>query len=175
MQRVVVYGETRADGVNMAYERLGRDLTVKIKTDPYYGVDQAKCEDLSLPFYRADVGALALQSMAHHVSREPGWALTSPADELFYYTLVVDQTEGEVLDLLDGPDEEFMPAIRVVRDDLRIVPMSELNRWFEQNQEEYPSRPAQDGDHSAWYRIVPRIEFDRALPSVRHVGSIYRT
>lgn len=170
---VVIHFPPRPDGIEITYERLGQPVGVKIKSDPYYGVDEAKCADRSLPFYRCDAGEAALQSVAHHLNRDPGWAVTSSADELFYYVFVIDQTEDQVVTLLEQEDDVFFKGIRIVRDDLRIVPMAELNRWFVANQDDYTTRPITVGDHSAWYRIVPRVEFDQAVPGVVNVGSIF--
>ena len=161
--------------VDIAFERLGNTVGVKVHADPYYGVDGAKCTDMSLPFYRQDSGEAALQSIAHHVTREPGWAIRCDADLLFDYALAVDQTEDEIIDLMDEPDEVFLPQIRITRDSLRIIPFDELCSWFEANQEDYPSRPIDSGGHSAWYRIVPRADLERAIPGLKRVGSIYRS
>ena len=76
-REVTIHFPPRRDGVELTYRRVGQSVDVKIKADPYFGVDEAKCMDRSLPFYRTDTGQAALQSVAHHLNRDPGWAVTS--------------------------------------------------------------------------------------------------
>ena len=52
--------------------------------------------------------------------------------------------------------------------------MEPLRRWFEAHYEEYTPRPVLVGDHSAWFRLVPRDVLRRAVP-VRVVGPVFAT
>ncbi len=172
-REIVIRHDSARDGVDLTYEHLGRTVGVKIKADPYAGYDGAKCSDRTLPFYRPAGHEYALEYLAHHTDRTPGWARGSIADELFYYLLAIDQTEGEVAALLEASDDEFFEGIRIARDDLRVIPMHALQTWFESAQDSYPSRPIQAGDHSAWCRIVPMSELEAAVPGVVRVGPIF--
>jgi hypothetical protein len=159
-------------GFDIRFDRLGTTVRGRVKSDPYCGQDPVKIEDRSLPFYRADGGDYALQVIAHHVSKEPGWALHPEIDEVFYYMLAVDHTEDDLARLVEEPDETFFGGIRVPRDELHILPMAQIREWLPDHLEQFPSRPISAGDHSAWYRIVPRTQLARAVPGIVHVGSI---
>ena len=163
------------DGVDMTYSRLGHVMKVKVKADPYFGLDPQKISDMTRSFYRPDNGDYALEVVAHHLTREPGWVFRSDADELFYYLIALDQSEGEVAALIREQDDVFFEGLRVARDDLRILPMDDVRDWFSLNQAEYASRPIQIGTHSAWYRLIPRVELERVIPSVTRIGSIFDT
>lgn len=163
------------DGVDLTYSRLGRPTLVKVKADPYFGVDSLKVCDLDLPYYRSDRGEYALEAIAHHVTREPGWAFRSDAHELFYYLLALEHTEEQVAELVRLPDEEFFSGLRVARDELRIMSMDAVRSWFIRHQEDFMSCSVRIGDRSAWYRIIPRTALDHAIPDIVNAGSILTT
>lgn len=161
------------EGVDLTYEKDARVVRVKVKPDTYYGIDRKMASDLSLPFYRSDSGEYALQIIKHHVTREPGWMVISEAEELYYYYVVLGQTEEEMAALVRSPDAVFFSELDVVRDELIVMPLAAVKAWFEEHQEEFTSRPVRSGAHSAWYRLVPRTVLDAAVPSIRHVGSVF--
>ena len=161
------------DGVDMTYSRMGRVTRVKVKADPYFGSDSKKTRDLSLPYCRPDSGEYALEVVAHHLTRQPGWMFRSDADELFYYLIALDHTEEEVAALVREADEVFFSEIRVLRDALHVMPMMAVRAWFAEHQEEFLSRPVEVGGHSAWYRIVPRAELDHAIQGIVKIGPIF--
>lgn len=161
------------DGVDLTYSRLGRSVRVKVKADPYYGLNPSKSSDMSLPFYRADSGEYALEVVAHHVTRDPGWMFRTDAEELFYYCLAIDSTEEEVAAAASMPDDGFFSGIEVVRDALFIMPVEDVRVWFARHHEEFSSRPVRIGSHSAWYRIIPRNELTHAVGSIVEVGPIF--
>ncbi len=162
------------DGVDLIYSRLGRPTRVKVKADPYFGVDPLKSGDFDLPYYRLDRGEYALEAVAHLVTRQPGWVFRSDADQLFYHLLALEHTEEQVADLVRMPDEEFFAGLRVARDELRILPMDAVKAWFARRQEDVASCLVEIGDHSAQYGVIPRVRLDRAVPTIVNVGPIYR-
>jgi hypothetical protein len=166
-------GSPGGRGVDVVYVSEGRRTSIKIKPDVYYGSDPAKVEDRNLSLYREDAGRCALQVVADSSTREPGWILTSDADEIYYYYLAIAQPEDQVRALCDEPDETFFSGLQVERDDLLVLPMAAMRAWFVQQAERSPSRPVAHGDHSAWYRLVPRAEVERSVPGVSDRGPIY--
>lgn len=159
---------------DIRYSRLGRRRTAKVQVDPYFGTDSERVADLERPFYRADTGQYALQSIADSSTRVAGWALSADVDELLYYHAALNHTEEELEDLLDIEDDlEFFSRLMVTRDHLSIIPMEPLREWFAGNQERFPTRPVSRGGRSGWFRLVPRTELEAAVPGVVDVGPIY--
>jgi hypothetical protein len=179
MREVTIARRVRSNGhgsgVDITYARFGRTVRAKVKADPYCGADPLNADDRSLPFYRPDKGEYALEFASRERGRRAGWALESEADELFYYFVAIAQTEEELAELVEEDDEVFFPRLRVVRDDLRIVPMDGLRTWFRERQGDFASRPVQVGERMAWYRLIPRVEFERSVEGIAHVGGIYES
>lgn len=163
----------RLAGVDIVCNRAGRGVKVKVKPDAYYGIDPRKIADQDLTFYRAPASCYAFETISHHVTRDPGWMFNSMADEIYYYFLALDQTEGEIAALMEGPDEVFFSELSMERDDLRVLPMAALREWFEANHERYTPRPVKLGDHSGWYRIIPVADIDSAVPGVLQRGPVF--
>ncbi len=155
-------GET--GGVDITCSRNGRASAIKVKADPYCGTDAEKIADRELVFYRREGSDYAFEAISHHVTRQPGWIFNSEADDLYYYFLALGQSEKEIAALLGEPDEVFFGELKVDRDDLHVIKMAPLRTWFEDNFEHYMPRPVLVGDHSAWYRIVPRATLAAAVP-----------
>lgn len=162
-----------ARGTDLTYRGLGRTLQVKVRPDAYFGTDQTKVRDRALTFYRADEGDYAFEAVADATTRSPGWMFSSPADELFYYFLVLLQTEEEVAAIIDAPDHVFFTELRVERDDLRILSMPEAQAWFQRSFEKYPPRPAKVGTSASWLRLVPREDLEAGVSDIRAVGPIF--
>jgi hypothetical protein len=162
-----------AVGVDLQYSSGSARLSVKVKADSYYGVDPAKVADRNLAFYRATTHSYGLESVADTTTREAGWIQRSQADELYYYRLVIAQPEAEIGALLEGPDEVFFSELAVERDDLRIIPMRELRKWFESTFDRYTPRPVVTDGRPAWYRLVPEKDLEGEVPGVRSVGAIF--
>jgi hypothetical protein len=160
-------------GVDLTYRYQGVDHKVKVKPDAYYGTDPAKVQDRDLTFYRSDSGVFAFESIANHMTREPGWMVDSTAEELYYYYLVIAQSEEEILALLGEPDEVFFSELKVERDQLYVLPMRQTQRWFDDNSEEYAPRPVVVGEHSAWFRIIPRSDIERSVEGIKTVGGVF--
>ncbi len=169
--RVPEAGETgRAD---LTFTRGGRARAVKVKADPYFGTDPGKIADRRLTFYRREGSDYAFEAISHSVTRQPGWIFNSEADDLYYYFLALGQPEREVAALVAEPDDVFFGELAVDRDDLHVIRMAPLRQWFEASFEQYTPRPVLVGDHSAWYRIVPRAVLAAAVP-VTVTGSVFR-
>lgn len=168
-------GDGRRLGVDLRYRHLGRSVAVKVKADSYFGRDPTKIADRDLPFYRPEEGSYAFEAISHVVTREPGWMFMSQADELFYYLCALSQTENDVAALMAEPDEVFFSGLRVDRDELRVLPMSQIQDWFEAHFEEYPPRPVLVGDHSAWYRLIPCEDITGSVAGIRTVGAVFRS
>jgi|GEM_PF-832483 len=166
-------GEGRRLGIDLRYRFLGRTVTVKVKADSYFGRDPSKIADRDLLFYRPEEGSYAFEAISHAVTREPGWMFLSEAEELFYYLCALSQTETEVAALMAEPDEVFFSELRVDRDELRVLPMLQTRDWFEEHFEEYPPRPVLVGDHSAWYRLIPRDDIEGSVEGIRIVGPVF--
>lgn len=160
-------------GVDITYSSGGRTRRIKVKPDSYFGTDSAKISDRDMPFYRSDAHIYAFEAISNSVTREPGWMFNSEADELYYYYVTLTQTEEEIRALAAGPDEVFFSELAVDRDDLRILPMKATRAWFEAHYEEYTPRPVMTGDHSAWYRLIPRRDLDSAVPGIQMVGPVF--
>lgn len=185
LSRYLVIGLGRADvlaspglalggkNVDITFAWQGNKRRVKVKPDPYFGLDAVKCHDRSMAFYRADAGAYAFEAVANSATREPGWVLESDAEEIYYYYLVIAQSEEEVRALLNEPDEVFFSELRVERDELVILPMRQTRDWFERNFERYTPRPVMAGGASAWYRLVPRTDIEASVQGITHVGSVF--
>ena len=162
-----------AVGVDLQYSSGSARLAVKVKADSYYGIDPLKVGDRNLAFYRSDTHSYGLESVADTTTREVGWIQRSQADELFYYRLVIAQPEAEIAALLEGPDEVFFSELAVERDDLRIIPMRELRKWFETTFDRYTPRPVVTDGRPAWYRLVPEKDLETEVAGVRAVGAIF--
>jgi hypothetical protein len=163
-----------AVGVDITYSSGAARLAVKVKADSYFGTDPVKAADRALALYRPETHSYGLESVADATTREAGWIQRSQADELFYYRLVIAQPEAEVAALMEGPDEVFFSELAVERDDLRIVPMRELRRWFEANADRYTPRPVITDGRPAWYRLVPEGDLEAGVQGIRTVGPIFR-
>jgi hypothetical protein len=150
----------------------GAALRVKAKADSYCGTDPVKIADRTLPFYRRQGTDYAFEAVSHSVTRRPGWIFLSEATDLHYYFLALEQSAADVAALLQEPDDVFFGELKVERDDLHVIAMEPLRRWFEAHYEEYTPRPVLLGDHSAWFRLVPRDVLRRAVP-VRAVGPVF--
>jgi hypothetical protein len=172
--KVSARGYEEADGVDIACSVGGRRLKIKVKADPYFGSDPVKIADRDLAFYRRQGADYAFEAISHNVTRQPGWVFQSDADDLYYYFLALGQPEREVQALFEGPDEVFFTELKVERDELHIIPMAALRDWFEQHFEQYTPRPVLIGDHSAWYRLVPRAVLSASVP-VEIVGSVFES
>jgi len=164
-----------AEGIDLYYSTGGRRVGVKVKADSYFGVDPAKIADRDLVYYRAATDSYGLETIADSNTRQPGWVHCSRADELYYYSLVLGQTEDEVAALMGEPDEVFFSELRVERDDLRVVPMEGLREWFDKSSERFTPRPVLTDGRAAWYRIVPRDEVDSAVAGIRKGGPVFGT
>lgn len=162
-----------AEGIDLTYTTGGRRMGVKIKADSYFGVDQAKIADRDLVFYRSETSSYGFEAIANAATRQPGWLQRSSADELFYYRLVLAQTEEEIAALMEEPDEVFFAEIKVERDNLKVLPMRALQRWFEATGDRYMSRPVVTGGRAAWYRIVPQSDVESAIEGVRDIGRVF--
>lgn len=161
--------------VDIACTWRGARQRIKVKPDPYYGIDPAKISDRALSFYRLDAHAFAIETVSDAVTRQPGWVFDSQADYLYYYYLVLSQTEEEIAALAGEPDEVFFSEIAVDRDELVILPMRETRAWFEGNQDRYASRPVSTGPTAAWYRLVPRADLQSAVGGINRVGPVFRS
>ena len=161
-------------GVDLTYRTGGTTRRVKVKADAYFGTDQGKVVDRSRPFYRSDAGHYAFESISNTKTRESGWMFNSDADELFYYFIVLSQTEEEAEALLAEPNEVLFSELDVDRDELRILPMRGTRSWFEEHYEEYTPRPVTLEEHVAWYRMIPREDIDSSVTGIRVVGPVFR-
>ncbi len=160
-------------GVDITYRYQGRRVGVKVKPDAYYGTDPTKVHDRELVFYRSDAGHYAFESISNHMTREPGWMFNSEADVVYYYYLALSQPEDEIRALLSEPDDVFFSELKVERDELRMLPMPQTREWFESHFEEYTPRPVQVGDHSAWYRLIPRADLDGSVTDIKSINGVF--
>jgi len=167
--------EVVGKNIDLVYTTGGSTRRVKVKADPYYGTDQHEIGDRALTFYRGDVGSFALEAVSNALTREPGWMFSSDADELFYYYLAIGQPEDEVAALMNESDDIFFSELKVMGDDLRILPMKATRSWFEGSFEKYTPRPVMAGPFPSWYRLVPRSDVERAVSGVRNVGPVFRS
>lgn len=158
--------------VDLTYSWQGGLRRIKVKADPYFGTDPMRISDRALTFYRASSGAYAFESVANAATREPGWIVNPAADELFYHFITLSQHEDEVAALAVEPDDVFFAEIAVDADELIIMPMGAVARWFEANADRYTPRPVMSDGASAWYRLVPRGDLERAVDGVRVVGPV---
>jgi hypothetical protein len=162
-----------AEGVDLVANRGGGRTRIKVKPDSYFGTDPRKIGDQNLPFYRGESRSYAFETISNSITRDPGWMLSSTADDLYYYFIALGQPEDEIAALMDEPDEVFFSELAVERDDLHVLPLEPLRAWFEANSERYMPRPVSLGDHSAWFRIVPVIDVDAAVPGASGRGPIF--
>ena len=161
------------DSVDLRYTKLGDVRRAAIKADPYYGRDPVKADDRDMSFYRSDSGQYAFETIAHHVTREPGWLVRSDADELFYYLVAIEQPEDEVAALASEPDEVFFSELRVGRESLAVMPMADVRDWLAAHEQATMSRPVRVGSHSAWFTIVSRDELELGMDTIQTVGPIF--
>jgi hypothetical protein len=165
-------GGPETEGVDIMSKRDGRHRRTKVKADAYCGTDAAKIADRSLAFYRREGSDYAFESISHHMTRSPGWVFNSDADDLYYYFLALGQPEIRVAALMAAPDDIFFSQLNVELDDLHVMEMAPLRAWFETNFESYTPRPVLMGDHSAWFRLVPREVLAGAV-TVNRVGPVF--
>ncbi|MDZ4180238.1 MAG: hypothetical protein U1E29_13575 [Coriobacteriia bacterium] len=164
---------TTGAGVDLVYAAGGKAVRAKVKPDPYFGTDPAGVADRALTFYRPNAGHYAFESISNHLTREPGWIFSSDADDLYYYYLAIRQTEAEVTALYRGPDEVFFGELAVERDELHVISMSELRRWFEAHYESYAPRPVNAGNHAAWFRLIPQADIQSAIAGIKTVSPVF--
>lgn len=162
-----------SSGIDIAYRYQGRRVGIKVKPDSYFGTDPSKVRERELVFYRSDAGHYAFESISNHMTREPGWMFNSEADEVYYYYLALSQSEDEIRALLSEPDDVFFGELKVERDELRMLPMPQTRSWFMSHFEEYTPRPVQLGDHSAWYRLIPRADIDGSVEGIKSVSGVF--
>ena len=151
----------------------GNRRAIKLKADPYFGTDSSKIGDRRLPFYRADTGSLAFEAVSNSATKEPGWMISSGADELYYYYLAIAQEEAEVSALLQERDEVFFSEILVERDDLIVLPFAETRAWFTAKADKYATRPVFTGAIASWDRLVARSDVQRQVKGARIVGPVF--
>jgi hypothetical protein len=162
-------------GVDLSYAWQGSRQLIKVKADPYFGIDAAKIRDRTLAFYRPDSRAFAFEAVANTATKEPGWVIESPANDVYYYFVVIAQPEDEVRALMGEPDEVFFSELAVDRDDLVIMPMKETREWFERFYQDYAPRPVTLAGASTWVRLVPREDFEKGVTAASVVGEVFRT
>lgn len=167
---------TRDDGsrgIDLTYGAHGVSRRVIVKPDPYCGTDAALIADRRLSFYRADAGTYGLEAVADSITRAPGWAVDSDADEVFYYFLAIGQPEEEVAALASEADDVLFGELQVGRDDLVVIPGPALRAWFAGNADAYTSRPVMGPATSSWHRVVPRAILERDVAGIRTVGPVF--
>lgn len=174
VQVVSAFSSFGGRGVDITYPWQNGRRQIKVKADPYFGLDRAKEADRSLFFYRPDMNSYAFEFVANSATREPGWIFGSDADEIYYYFLALGQAEDEVRALLAEPDEVLFSELKVERDDLRVLPMADTRRWFEAHADAYTPRPVVTGGAAAWYRLVPREDLEREVQVV-DLGAVFGT
>ncbi len=160
-------------GVDISYTENGARVKLKVKPDAYFGSDPTKVYDRTLTFYRADAGHYAFEAISNAATGTPGWVVESDAEYLYYYYLVLSQSEDEITALMGEPDGIFFSELRVDRDELRVLPMAGVAQWFALNYEAYTPRPVAVAGHSAWYRLVPRMDIDTAVAGIKMVGPVF--
>lgn len=148
-------------------------LKVKVKADPYFGSDPSLVVDRSKPFYRQSGDTFAFEAVADASTRAQGWALTSDADQLWYYRLAIASPEDEVAALLAEPDEVFFGELAVEADHLTELPMRGLSEWFEANLDAYPPRPVSAAGVASWCRLVPETDLRAGVANVRSIGPVF--
>jgi len=146
---------------------------IKVKADPYFGLDAHKIDNRDLVFYRADAGSFAFEAVANSATRELGWCLSSDAEELYYYYLTLGQTADEVRALLREPDEVFFSELGVERDELVVLSMPRVRAWCEEHIQDYAPRPVTLSGVASWYRLIPRSDIEHASVPVRSAGAIF--
>ena len=166
-------GERGDRRIDLNYVVDGTDVGVKLKADPYCGPDAAKAMDRGLPFYRPDQGQYALELIENAGARQPGWALSSEAEYLYYYFLALDHTETELEELHNRVDDALLPELRVTVDELVILPMPELRDWLELNADRYASRPVISPTGASWCRLIPRGDLEGSVAGIRVVGPLF--
>ncbi|HSK48479.1 MAG TPA: hypothetical protein VLA05_10835 [Coriobacteriia bacterium] len=166
---------SRGRGVDLTSTSPDGVRRIKVKPDAYYGIDATKAADRSLALYRGSTGSLALEAVANSVTREPGWGLSSDADDLFYYFVAISQPEDVVAELAAQSDEVLFANLEVERDELLVLPMPATVKWFAQNIDRYAPRPVARAGVSAWYRLVPRADVEAGVKGVRSAGPIFES
>ena len=161
-----------ASATDFSYELEGVSIHARVKPDVYFGQDRTKIGDHELPFYREDTGCYALETVADVATRSPGWVFSSPANQILYLLLAVDQGLDEVVDLLGGRCERLESGLSVERSELHALPMLPVRKWFEKVHERYPARPVTAGSTASWVRLVPREDVFTAVEGVRILGPV---
>lgn len=162
-------------GVDLTYRAQGVSRSGIVKPDPYCGADPDLVSDRRLSFYRADAGTYGLEAVSDSITRAPGWAVESDADDIFYYFLPIAQPEEEVAALGAETDEVLFGELQVGRDDLVVIPGPALRAWFAEHAEAYTSRPVMGAASSSWHRVVPRAILEREVTGIRRIGRIFDT
>jgi hypothetical protein len=162
-----------ADGVDIRYMIAGRPMTARVQADCYFGTDPEKAADRSLPMYRMESSTYALEETADVATKMPGWIFSSKADVLFYYRMAIARPEAEVAALLGSPDVVFFSELGVERDELRVIPLTDLRTWFSREADRFTPRPVLTHGHMSWCRIVPIAELAAGVPGVQVVDSVY--
>lgn len=170
--RVASTGDTLGPGIDLSYVRDGDVRRAKVKGDPYFGTNPRLIADLSLPFYRADCHAYALETIADAATREPGWVFTSEADELLYLFTALTCTEEQAVSALKAADDVFIERLKVERDELHALPMAPTREWLTVSQALYPARPVTAGRFASWVRLVPTSDVAAAVGGIVVHGSV---
>jgi hypothetical protein len=173
VQRVDIDSEYSKRGVDLIIERASRRLAVKVRTDAYFGTDPSAIEDQDLAYYRRRADDFALETISHHLTREPGWMFSSDADKLWYYQACLLNTRPELEDALKFDDADMIQALDIEADRLRTVDMKRLRQWFDESHVEYPPRPVQTGDHLGWFRIIPDADIAVNAGPIETIGRLF--
>lgn len=164
---------TTDDGIDIRYMMAGKPMAARVQADCYFGTDEEKAADRSLPMYRMESATFAIEETADVATKMPGWLFSSHADELLYYRMAIPRPEAEIAALLDSPDAVFFSELGTERDELRFIPLPALRSWFSRQAEQFTPRPVFAQGRMSWCRIVPISELESAVPGVRVVGSVY--
>lgn len=173
VRRVDSLQEYSRQGIDLLVERGGSGQKIKVRTDSYYGTNESAIDDHDLPFYRRRADDLALETISHHITREPGWMFNSEADQLWYYQAVLMNTREELERALSLEDGAMIAEVDIEADRLRTIPMPPLRAWFDGAHVNYPPRPVQTGDHLAWFRIIPEADAKKAVGTVETQSKLF--
>jgi hypothetical protein len=173
VKRVDIDPEYSKRGIDLTVEKDGSEIEVKVRTDAYFGRNPSAIENQDFPFYRRRADDFALETISHHLTREPGWMFSSNADRLWYYQACLLNTRDDLERALELSDAEMIDALNIEDDRLRIVDMKRLRQWFDEAHVEYPPRPVQTGDHLGWFRIIPDADISVNAGPVETVGRLF--